>query len=42
MKENFINLEHYQALEEQTQKAEATIRSHIKLEQEMHMYMNNL
>lgn len=42
VKDNFIHLDVYQALEEQTQKAEATIRSHIKVEQEMKMYLEYL
>jgi hypothetical protein len=32
----------YEALEGQTQKLEGTIRSHIKLEQEVKMYLEHL
>ena len=31
MKQNFVNYDVYQGLEEQTQKAESTIRNHIKI-----------
>lgn len=39
---HFENMSTYRALEEQTQRAEATIRSHIKVEQEMKMYLEYL
>jgi len=42
VKTNFITIDNYKTLEEQTQKAESTIRSHIKIEQEMKMYLEYL
>ena len=42
IKNNFVHQDVYTGLEEQTQKAEATIRSHIKVEQEMKMYLEYL
>lgn len=40
--ENFISIHSYESLESQTQKLEANIRSHIKLEQEVKMYLEHL
>ncbi len=40
--ENFVSIHSYSSLEMQTQKLEATIRSHIKLEQEVKMYLEHL
>jgi hypothetical protein len=40
--ENFVSIHSYSSLEAQTQKLEATIRSHIKLEQEVKMYLEHL
>ena len=42
LSENSINIKTYQLLQEQAQKLEATIRSHIKVEQEMKMYLDYL
>ena len=38
----FISLNSYEGLEAQTQKLESTIRSHIRLEQEVKMYLEHL
>jgi hypothetical protein len=42
LSENFISIHSYESLEMQTQKLEANIRSHIKLEQEVKMYLEHL
>ena len=39
---NFVSIHSYQALESQTQRQESTIRSHIKLEQEVKIYLEHL
>ena len=39
---NFVSVYNYEALEGQTQKLESTIRSHIRLEQEVKMYLEHL
>lgn len=42
LSDNFISIHSYESLESQTQKLEANIRSHIKLEQEVKMYLEHL
>lgn len=39
---HFVSFNHYEMLESQTQKLESTIRSHIRLEQEVKMYLEHL
>jgi len=39
---NFVSIYNYEALEGQTQQLESTIRSHIRMEQEVKMYLEHL